>query len=439
MSVLVFTPSPGARLEYALELALGEVLNSDFEVTDELARFDAWSGPKINYSDDVERNGKGTLHIAPEGLLSERTVRTEEPETGRLGDGMVPFPNATELGFDALAGIFWMVSRMEEYAPHPVDQHGRFDPRDCVSMRMGWITRPVAERWAIALGRALERCSTFTWTLSEYKFVTTIDVDSAYAYRHKGLMRTLGGFAKDLMGRDWANFKARARTLMGQQADPFDTYDRFSEIHRRYGAEVVWFFLLADYGMNDKGVTHRSPNLQRLIRGLADHDAIGLHPGYQSHASIEKLDTEMERLRKISRRDVVRTRQHFLLLHFPDSYRRLVERGVLHDHTMGHAKIAGFRSGMSRSYRHFDLEKSCITPLRIHPFVAMDATLNHYMGLSPDGAVAEVERLRDEVAATGGTLRILWHNESVADLWGWKGWTEVYEELIRRCVTVDRA
>jgi hypothetical protein len=60
------------------------------------------------------------------------------------------------------------------------------------------------------------------------------------------------------------------------------------------------------------------------------------------------------------------------------------------------------------------------------------------MGLSPDGAVAEVERLRDEVAATGGTLRILWHNESVADLWSWKGWTEVYEELIRRCVTVDR-
>jgi hypothetical protein len=438
MSVLVYAEKRTARLEYACEIALTEVLGTDFEVTEDADRYDQWSGPRINYSRQADRGG---LQLKPEGLLEERGIRMVPPPTGSLNEEIVPFPDDSMLGFDALSAIFWMVARMEEYAPHEVDRHGRFDPRDCTSWKMGWITRPVAERWAIALGQALEQSSSFTWKLAQYKFVTTIDVDSAYAYRHKGLMRSLGGFVKDVMGRDWANAVSRARTLIGLEEDPFDTYDRFSAIHRQHGAEVVWFFLLADYGMNDKGVPHRSPALQRLIRSLADHDTIGLHPGYQSHGAVEKrghsekLDREIERLRKISRRDVIRTRQHFLLLHFPDSYRRLIERGVQHDHTMGHAQIVGFRSGMSRSYRHFDVEKSCVTDLRIHPFAAMDATLNHYMGLSPAAAVAEVERLRDEVRATGGTLRILWHNESIADRWNWKGWSDVYAQLIERCTS----
>jgi len=430
MSVLVYTEKRTTRLEYACEIALKEVLGTPFEITEDADRFDQWSGPRINYSEQTDRSG---LQLRPEGLLFERGIRTQPPITATLHDGIVPFPNDSVLGFDAFSAIFWMVARMEEYAPHEVDVHGRFDPQDCISWNMGWISRPVAERWAISLGQALEQSSGFSWKRAPYKFVTTIDVDSAFAYRHKGLMRTLGGFAKDLFGRDWANAVSRARTVMGLETDPFDTYEQFSEIHQRHGAEAVWFFLLADYGMNDKGVPHRSPALKRLIRGLADHDQIGLHPGYQSHEMAEKLDQEMERLRRISRRDVVRTRQHFLLLHFPDSYRRLIERGVQHDHTMGHAKISGFRSGMSRSYRHFDVEKSCITDLRIHPFAAMDATLNHYMGLSPEAAVTEVERLRDEVRATGGTLRILWHNESIADRWNWRGWSAVYGQLIERC------
>jgi hypothetical protein len=35
------------------------------------------------------------------------------------------------------------------------------------------------------------------------------------------------------------------------------------------------------------------------------------------------------------------------------------------------------------------------------------------------------------VREVGGTMRLLWHNESVSDTGEWKGWRLMYKEMLR--------
>ena len=70
--------------------------------------------------------------------------------------------------------------------------------------------------------------------------------------------------------------------------------------------------------------------------------------------------------------------------------------------------------------------------LVLHPVAAMDATLNRYMHLSPDEALDALEQLAREVKSVEGTLTLLWHNETVAELNEWVGWRAVYEQAFER-------
>ena len=70
--------------------------------------------------------------------------------------------------------------------------------------------------------------------------------------------------------------------------------------------------------------------------------------------------------------------------------------------------------------------------LVLHPIAAMDATLNRYMQLTPSEALEALERLAKEVKSVDGTLTLLWHNETVAELNEWVGWRRVYEQAFDR-------
>jgi hypothetical protein len=53
------------------------------------------------------------------------------------------------------------------------------------------------------------------------------------------------------------------------------------------------------------------------------------------------------------------------------------------------------------------------------------------MNLSPSSAAAEIKILIQNVQNVNGTFISLWHNESINDFGVWKGWKEVYEEMLK--------
>ena len=126
---------------------------------------------------------------------------------------------------------------------------------------------------------------------------------------------------------------------------------------------------------------------------------------------------------------ITKSRQHFLRLKFPDTYRQLLNAGILEDYTMGYASNPGFRAGICTPYFFYDLKKETTTNLVILPFQIMDVTLKDYMKLSPAEALKEIEMLMMEVKQVNGTFVSIWHNETITNSGVWEGYREVFEKM----------
>jgi hypothetical protein len=189
---------------------------------------------------------------------------------------------------------------------------------------------------------------------------------------------------------------------------------------------------LADRSKNDVNVDYRNPQLRERIEDMRDGGAIvGIHPGYESHRDVRVLMEEIARLEGIVGDKIIHSRQHFLKFKLPSSYRRLLQCGIKHDHSMGYADVPGFRAGTAHPFKWFDAERNEVTSLMVHPVIVMDSTLRSYMQVDTLEAMQIVTQLKAEVRRTGGDFVSLWHNETVAEQGDWKGWRAVWEEAIK--------
>jgi hypothetical protein len=264
----------------------------------------------------------------------------------------------------------------------------------------------------------------------KYRFISTIDIDNAWAYLQKGFMRTMGAFARSIVNFDIEEFMQRARVLAHMEKDPYDTYDFQFDLQKKYKFRSIYFFLLGEYGLNDKNVPPESRKFRSLIKSIADYAEAGIHPSYGSNKKPERLKKEVAELSRILKREVTRSRQHFLVLRLPETYRRLIELDITDDYTMGYALQVGFRASICTPFYFYDLDNEQATNLKIHPFAVMDATLKYYMKVPPQEAMNHILPLIKEVKAVHGDFVSLWHNESMSENKIWAGWRKVYEDMV---------
>jgi len=77
------------------------------------------------------------------------------------------------------------------------------------------------------------------------------------------------------------------------------------------------------------------------------------------------------------------------------------------------------------------LDMEQILPITIHPFAIIDDTLNFNMKLNPDEVVLQLKEIIKEVKQVNGTLISIWHNDTFSEQGPWKGWRNVYEEMVK--------
>jgi hypothetical protein len=329
--------------------------------------------------------------------------------------------------FDVFASVFWMLSRYEEYIALKHDKHGRFMAASSV---LGWdqdTQRPWADIWRKDFANMLQmRFPDIRFKAIRSGLHMTVDVDSAFAYRHKGLIRTAGAMAKDVLKGNFANLLRRLKCVLLGSHDPYDTYDVIATSCDKNKIPLTWFFLLADRTKEDIGLHYRNKHLRSRIRALASRYETGIHPGYASNDNEALLKEEKRRLEEITGKSTAISRQHYLKLSFPETYQRLLHSGIRHDYTMGFAESVGFRAGTNYSYPWFDLKTNQRTALIIHPFIAMDTTLRDYLRLTPDEAIEHCKRIMANCRDTGGECIFLWHNESLSETGKWRGWSKVF-------------
>ncbi|HNP48658.1 MAG TPA: polysaccharide deacetylase family protein [Bacteroidia bacterium] len=429
--LLIYTPASGPRLRYTFDLVFRELMGIDYKITHSQDEFIFHTGAKLNYSEAPIGN---ELFIYATGFLLQRGIRDQQPAIFDWMDTKAFFATHPKfiLPFDPFSCTFYMVSRYEEYLPHKRDEHDRFDAHESLAWQKGFLHKPVVNIYASKLREILmQHFPDLKFPERKYRYTSTIDIDNAWAHLEKGIMRTGGALLRSLSQFNFKEIFDRLSVLAGRKQDPYDTYEKLFQIQQNYQLTCIYFFLLGDYGVNDKNVSVSRKALQSLIKSIADYNEVGIHPSYASNSQPERLKLEQSRLRKVIRRDVTKSRQHFLKLQFPATYRHLIDCDITDDYTMGFASQIGFRAGICSSFLFYDLDNEQSTSLRIHPFVVMDATLRFYMKIQPAEVLSYVLPLIKEVKAVNGHFMSLWHNETICNRKPWEGWQDVYEEVVK--------
>lgn len=417
-------------MKYILNLVFTDVLGISFELTTDIDRFKSHTGAKFSYTSNPITD---ELFFSSRNLLFETGITEQNISVFDYQDSKVFYATgkASALPFDVFAASFYLVSRYEEYLPHIRDVHDRFIAEESLAYINGFLDKPVVNTWIIWVKKLVaEKYPDVVFPPQKYGFTVTIDIDNAYAYREKGFTRSLGGYLKSASTANIHEIVERTKVLFGMEKDPYDTYDFQLEMIKNFGLKVIYFILLGDYGVNDKNLPVESKKFQSLIKMLDDYAQIGIHPSYGSNKNKEQLKKEVERLSKVLHRDITNSRQHFLKLTLPETYRNLIDLDITDDYTMGFASQVGFRASICTPFHFYDLDMEVETKLKVHPFAVMEGTLKYYMKVPKEEALQQIKKLIDEVKAVNGQFISLWHNDTLNDQKLWAGWKNVFEEMV---------
>jgi hypothetical protein len=374
----------------------------------------------------------------PYGLLDESGIDEKHKYSivfSQWYDTQAFFPTGeSELPFDIFSAAFFLTSHYEEYLGFTADEHNRFPAHESILVNQGRIEDPLVNEWALIIKKILIKSnSELTFNPRNFEFKSTIDIDQAWKFKHKGIVRNTVGSVRDLLRGKWENLLARWPVLLGFQKDAFhEAFSWHKNLEKKYGLQPYYFILLGDYAKYDKNISYDNTEFQNLIKSLDDKGSLGIHPSYQSNANDDFVSEEKGRLENILSRKITRSRQHFLIHTMPNTYHRLLANGIYEDHTMGYSTHLGFRAGIAAPYYWFDLSANKKTELKLFPFCAMDITPLHYRGESPQEATAALHILIDKVHSVGGLFISLWHNESFSETERWRGWSSVYESLLAK-------
>jgi len=433
--MLIYTSKISNRIHYIFKLYFEELLGLNILFTTNAEDFIAYQGVKINYSEQAFGD---EIFFCSSNLLFETIIREQDLKFIDFDNNAAFFAVSNKksfLPFDPFAAGFYLVSRYEEYLPYIKDQYGRFSADQSIAYQHYFLKTPIVNTWAFKIAALLKiKYPELKITDKKFSFIPTIDIDCAYAYKLKGLIRSIGGYIKSIMRFDIKDIIERSKVLSGFGKDHFDTYSFQFEMQQKYRLHPIYFILFAEYGNFDKNIPLNNRKFHSLIKMLADEAEVGIHPSYASNDNVKILKQEIEKLSQVLNLQITKSRQHFLKLDLPHTYRNLIDLNITDDYTMGYASEIGFRASICNSFNFYDLELETETGLRIHPFAFMEGTLRDYLNIHADKALNYIKPLIDVVKSVNGTFICLWHNESLSNQHRWIGWQEVYEETIKYAV-----
>ncbi|MGM0464212.1 MAG: polysaccharide deacetylase family protein [Bacteroidota bacterium] len=424
--IQVYTPfEPTSRLSYAVDLVLGNILGLSYIITSTPVE----DMPLINYSEDRSIGG---LFIQPEKLLFEQGIRKQDIWVAHFNGVPLFYQQPPEAGFilDIFAFAFYNASRYEEYLTDIRDEHGRFAAESSLAYKHDFLDIPLVDVWARRLGATLKLLyPELSLPDKKYSALLTVDLDQPYAFRGKGVLRNAGGLIKDMLSGRKAG--RRFSCLTGRENDPYDTYDYLNSTAEKYKCPVLYFFTTGSRSRYDKNIHPRRKCYKRLIRKLSERHETGLHVSYKSDNSEKMIAREKNILEKVSRRNILKTRKHYLLLTLPLTYRVLSKAGIKEDYTLGFIREAGFRAGIARPFIFYDLAEEKKSSITLVPFQYMDGTFQKYKRFSPGESKVAVKRLIDITREVGGLFVSIWHNTSLTEEDEWKGWRQLFEYTLR--------
>lgn len=173
-----------------------------------------------------------------------------------------------------------------------------------------------------------------------------------------------------------------------------------------------WFF--------DPGYSIQSPSLRRLLDQVnkAGH-RIGLHPGFDSWDSDQKIAAARDQLEQVSGLTVTQCRQHWLRFSWQHTWHSQVTAGLQLDTTLMFNDRPGFRTSTAISWQPWSSSSQAAHVLTVLPTVLMDSHCYDYQSMNPEQRQQAIKHWLGECRAVHGQMALLWHPHTMSEDYGW--------------------
>jgi hypothetical protein len=381
--LLILSPQTSPRLDYVCHVIFERVLGLEYSIINDEEKYKVHTDFKLRY-------------LPKSNILFETDIRKQDEEL---------------LLQDKPALAFYLLTNYEEYLPDcPKDQHDRIIHEQSFVVRHQLHKQATVQRIALEYKALLSKQKPdFSWSNKEYRFVPSFDIDIAYAFKGKTFFHLCGAMGKAILSLQWDRAKQIIKAQFQQDfQDPYDVYDIEKQLCEQHQLQPLYFFLTSRRTQYDRNISPNSPYFSHLVQQLKSYATIGLHPSYHSKNQNDIIK-EKKTLEEKGQVKILYSRQHFLKVKFPDSFRNLIAAGITDDYSLGFHDRIGFRNGMAVPFPFFDIKDNKCTRLMLHPLLMMDSAAVQELGME-EKYQKEITTLIQEVKTVGGEMIALWHS-----------------------------
>lgn len=320
--------------------------------------------------------------------------------------------DTVEVTVDLALSALLTLTRWEEHLIEERDDHDRVPARLSDAHKHGYLQRPIVDEYGLALRQAL-RFLIPNWKPEPPQFRANIshDVDNIglpFNF-HSAVGHTVRRRRPLATARDFCSF------LPGVNPTYLEVIRNLVKLSLDRNLQPAVYWKGNSRGRQKKNYDPYHPKVRAMIGWLQKNDIeLGVHPGYGTFRSPEKLRREVMKIRELIGARPMGGRQDYLRWS-PDSWLDWENCGLAYDSTVGYADEIGFRAGTCVPYRPWLFKLNREANLIEMPLLVMDCTLTWYMQLAPEQIVTVVGACVNHCRAVGGTFTLLWHNDTMID------------------------
>ena len=336
---------------------------------------------------------------------------------------------------DIIAMIFFLLSRWEENVLTNRDSLNRVIEEDLFVVKNNLQERPLVDEYVNLIAILIKKSGYEKFSLDKnYTIIPTHDVDFVKKWRNTfHAWKEIGGDAikRRNLSRAIYNLVLWSSSKLRIINEPNNTIEILINKAKTYNRKAVFFFMSGGSTCWDSYSDKDTDIIADWANKIIDSkNSLGIHPSILTAQSADLTAIELKNYQNIVKYQICCSRQHYLRLLIPETWKILEKNNIGWDSSCGFSNHIGFRCGTAIPFRVFDIETRMILRLKEKPLIVMDTALVEHAKFTENEAIERISKIKSRIEQFGGEFIFLLHNSSLRS-YEYQKYKRLIEELYK--------